>query len=137
VWGRKINRGLITIVVGLLGTALSATGILQQFTGFLTLLGVTIPPQDEVVDHHDAGQRRYRPELDESAAAGTIPDRVEVWNPVMLATWVLASYVGYKVSWGIPTLNALIAAGLVYYVGMKVVARLQGRPRPRFREAEA
>ncbi|ADU51961.1 permease for cytosine/purines uracil thiamine allantoin [Thermaerobacter marianensis DSM 12885] len=136
VWGRKINRGLITILVGVLGTALSAAGILQQFTGFLTLLGVTIPPLAGIMVVDYFILRRYRPELDESAAAGTIPGRVEVWNPVMLATWVLASYVGYKVSWGIPTLNALIAAGIVYYVLMKVVAWLQGQPRPRFREVE-
>jgi len=136
VWGRKINRGLITILVGLVGSILSAAGILQQFQGFLTMLGVTIPPLAGIMVVDYFILRRYRAELEESAARGTIPERMETWNPVMLVTWIASSYIGYKVSWGIPTLNALFAAGVLYYVLMKLVAQLQGRPAPRFGEVE-
>jgi hypothetical protein len=42
--------------------------------------------------------------------------------------------VGYAVQWGIPALNSLICAAVLYYVGMKIVALIQRRDRVVFPE---
>ncbi|MCL4319241.1 MAG: cytosine permease, partial [Firmicutes bacterium] len=44
VFGRKVSRMRTTWIIGGLGTLLAALGILQHFVGFLTILGVSIPP---------------------------------------------------------------------------------------------
>jgi cytosine permease len=117
-----------------LGTFLSAVGILEQFVPFLTALGVVVPPIAGimVVDYYVL--RRHREELAESARMGTLPDRQEQLNPVTLIAWVVASIVGYTVHWGIPALNSLICAAVLYYVGMKIVALVQRRDRVVFPE---
>ncbi|MDI3316270.1 MAG: cytosine permease [Bacillota bacterium] len=132
--GKKVGRGLVTLIVGLLGTVLSAAGILQQFQGFLLLLGVTIPPVAGIMVVDYFVLRRHRRVLDESAASGGVPASVESWNPVMLVAWAGASLVGYEVRTGIPALNALVAAGLLYWGLMRLAALLQGRPQAYFRE---
>ncbi|MDI3299333.1 MAG: cytosine permease [Bacillota bacterium] len=134
LFDRKVNRGLVTLIVGLLGTALSAAGILQQFQGFLVLLGVTIPPIAGIMVVDYFVLRRHRRALAESSASGGVPATVELWNPVMWVAWAGASVVGYAVQAGIPALNALIAAGLLYWGLMRLVALLQGRPQAYFRE---
>jgi cytosine permease len=44
VFGRHVNRALVTLVLGLVGSVLAAGGILEKFTDFLTILGVAFPP---------------------------------------------------------------------------------------------
>jgi len=44
VFGLRVNRVMATIAIGVLGTALSAAGILDRFADFLTVLGVAMPP---------------------------------------------------------------------------------------------
>ncbi|CAM3402123.1 cytosine permease [Hydrogenibacillus schlegelii] len=136
VWNKKVNRGLITVVVGVLGTALSALGILDRFVGFLTLLGVTIPPLAGIMIVDYFFLRRYRAELEASRARGVLPRRVEAWNPIMLITWIAASIIGYKVGWGIPALNALIVSGLLYYLLMKLWSAFTSGSQ-HFREVES
>ncbi|MBT9281683.1 MAG: cytosine permease [Hydrogenibacillus schlegelii] len=136
VWNKKVNRGLITVVVGVLGTALSALGILDRFVGFLTLLGVTIPPLAGIMIVDYFFLRRYRAELEASRARGVLPRRVEAWNPIMLITWIAASIIGYKVGRGIPALNALIVSGLLYYLLMKLWSAFTSGSQ-HFREVES
>ncbi|MCD8115525.1 MAG: cytosine permease [Oscillospiraceae bacterium] len=45
----KVPRWLLTIIVGLVSTALGALGIVDYFLGFLNLLGVFIPPVAAVI----------------------------------------------------------------------------------------
>lgn len=132
--GRKVDRGLVTLAVGVLGTALSAAGILQKFQGFLILLGVAIPPLAGIMVVDYFILRRHRRVLEESAAAGGVPATVEGWNPVMLLAWVAASVVGYVLKTGIPTLNSLFAAALIYWGVMRLVAVVQGREQAQFGE---
>jgi cytosine permease len=132
--GKRFDRALITIAVGILGTFLSAVGILEQFVPFLTALGVVVPPIAGimVVDYYLL--RRHRERLEESVSAGTLPARQEQLNPVAIFAWAAASVVGFAVQWGIPTLNALICAAVLYYVGMKVIAAVQRQDRVIFAE---
>jgi cytosine permease len=134
IFGTRLDRALITIGVGVLGTFLSAVGILEQFVPFLTALGVVVPPIAGimVVDYYLL--RRHREELAEGARTGTLPARQEQLNPVTLIAWTVASVVGYAVQWGIPALNSLICAAVLYYVGMKIVALVQRRDRVVFPE---
>jgi cytosine permease len=129
-----VDRAIITIVVGVLGTVLSAAGILEQFVPFLTALGVVVPPIAGimVVDYYLL--RRHREELWESARSTVLPARQEQFNPVTLVAWAAAAIVGYAVHWGIPALNSLICAAVLYYVGMKVLALAQRRDRVVFPE---
>lgn len=126
-FGRRVNRAMVTIVIGVLGTILSAAGILQKFVGFLIVLGVTIPPIAGimVVDYYVL--RRFRAELDESRARGGLPNALEALNPVTIVSWAAASYVGYAVHWGIPALNSLLAAAILYYGLMKIVEAFPAR----------
>ena len=132
--GKRFNRALITIVVGVLGTALSAAGILGQFVGFLTLLGVVVPPIAGimVVDYYLL--RRHRDRLEESSQSDALPARQEKLNPVTLVVWLVASIVGYvsENRFGIPALNSLLCAALLYYVVMKAFALVQNRSRVEF-----
>jgi cytosine permease len=136
VFGRRFNRALITIVVGILGTVLSAAGILEQFVPFLTVLGVVVPPIAGimVVDYYLL--RRHRSRLEDSARSSALPDRQEQFNPVTLIVWAIASVVGYisQERWGIPALNSLLCAALLYYLVMKALAIMQNRPQVEFSE---
>lgn len=44
LFNRKLNRDALVWGLGIVGTFLSVIGIINYFTGFLTLLGVAIPP---------------------------------------------------------------------------------------------
>jgi cytosine permease len=132
--GRRVNRAVITIVVGALGTVLSAVGILGQFVPFLIVIGVVVPPIAGIMIVDYFLLRRHREQLRESASNGTLPGRQEKLNPVTLFAWAVACVVGYVLQWGIPAINSLICAAVLYYVAMKVVALIQGQDRVVFTE---
>ena len=44
VLGHKMNRGVLTIILGLVGILFSIFGILQHIVGFLLILGIAVPP---------------------------------------------------------------------------------------------
>jgi cytosine permease len=134
IFGKRVNRAVITILVGALGTVVSAVGILGQFVPFLIALGVVVPPIAGImiVDYYLL--RRHREQLAESAGSGTLPARQEKLNPVTLFAWAAASIVGYAVQWGIPALNSLLCAAVLYYAAMKIVAIVQRQDRVVFTE---
>ncbi|MBE3557432.1 MAG: cytosine permease [Firmicutes bacterium] len=136
VTGRHANRAIVTLVVGLLGTLLAAIGILQKFQGFLSILGVSVPPIAGIIVVDYFLLRRHRSELDVSATTDALPQRMEAVNPVAIGCWVAASLIGYFVQIGIPALNSLIASGLLYYIGMKVSSALQHQKHARFFERD-
>jgi cytosine permease len=134
IFGKRANRALITILVGALGTVFSAVGILERFVPFLIALGVVVPPIAGImiVDYYLL--RRHREQLQESAGSDALPDRQEKLNPITLFAWAGACAIGYTVKWGIPTLNSLMCAAVLYYVGMKIVATVRRRDRVVFTE---
>lgn len=122
VFGVRVNRVVATIAIGVLGTVLSALGILDRFADFLTLLGVAMPPIAGIMVAEYFLVRRWRPALDESRAQGRLPGSEPGWVPVTLVIWVGAAVLGYwteQVQFGIPALNSLVVAGLVYLVAGK------------------
>ncbi|WP_273846762.1 purine-cytosine permease family protein [Rubrobacter calidifluminis] len=136
VFAKRFNRAAITIAVGLFGTVLSAAGILEHFQGFLTLLGLAVPPIAGIMVVDYFVLQRHRNRLAESGRAGSLPARQEKLNPITIVAWFAASAVGYfsEERFGIPALNSLLCAALSYYVLMRVIAALQNRPYVEFSE---
>ncbi|MFI6520552.1 purine-cytosine permease family protein [Spirillospora sp. NPDC050679] len=116
VFGRRLHRGAVTVVIGVAGTVLSAIGFLDHFKDFLSLLGVAIPPIGGIIVAEYWIARRQRPELDATRDAGALPERVPTWIPGSLAVWVAAFCVGKFTHWGIPALNSLATAIVLYLV---------------------
>ena len=73
-----------------------------------------------VVDYYVL--RRDRAVLDASRAKGELPAFVDKWNPVALIVWLAAFLIGQFVTVGIPAINSLLSAGLLYYLVMKAIA---------------
>ncbi|MHC1719569.1 MAG: cytosine permease [Clostridiaceae bacterium] len=122
---KNFNRGKMTIVVGVFGTFLSAIGIINSFIGFLSLLGVIIPPVVGVIVVDYFILKRSRKMLDESRAVGELPKVCETWNPVSIAAWVIGFAVGYFITdIGVSSINSLVVSGIVYYGGMKLFGKM-------------
>lgn len=125
VFGRRTNRAIVTLVVGIVGTVLSALGVLQFFVGFLTILGVTIPPIAGIMVVDYFLLRTHRQQLNESAARNALPAKVDPWNPIAIIVWIVASVIGYTLQWGIPVLNSLFVAAVLYYLVTKGLTLVQ------------
>ncbi|MBT8163294.1 MULTISPECIES: cytosine permease [Arthrobacter] len=116
VFGKKVQRGVITVAIGILGTALSAIGFLDHFKDFLSLLGVAIPPVGGIIVAEYWFVRRLRKPLDDTRESGAMPAQVAAWVPASLVVWAIAFCVGKFVPWGIPTINSLVTALVLYSV---------------------
>ncbi|WP_342358086.1 cytosine permease [Arsenophonus nasoniae] len=120
--GKKFDYYKITIFVGLAGTALSMMGILNHFVDFLSMLGVIFPPIAGVmlVDYYIL--KTSRKILDETREKGLLPDDSQTqligWSAIFAC--VVGTLVGVFFSFGIPSLNSILMAGLAYWVLMKV-----------------
>lgn len=116
----KLNRGMVTLVIGVIGTLLSILGILDYFVDFLVFLGVLVPPIAGIIVVEYFILRTHRKALDESRAEGKLPEHVEGIHPVTLIAWAAGFVAGYTMTIGIPSINSLIISGVIYYVGIKV-----------------
>ncbi|WP_028925165.1 purine-cytosine permease family protein [Pseudonocardia acaciae] len=120
VFGRRVDRALATLLLGVVGSLLAAGGILERFTGFLTLLGVSFPPIAGIMVAEYFVVKRWRPELERSRAAGTLPESAPTWVPATLVIWVGAALLGGLVDWGLPSINSLVAAFVAYVAAGKL-----------------
>ncbi|SFC53945.1 cytosine permease [Bacillus sp. OV322] len=123
----KVNRAIVTLVIGVIGTVLSIMGILDRFVGFLVLLGIMIPPIAGIMVVDYFVLKTYRKALDESREKGTLPAEPEKINPITLVAWATGFGGGYFISVGIPSINSLLISGIVYYVGVLTVKAFQGK----------
>lgn len=119
-FGLKISRAKLTLLIGCLGTLGSVLGILDKFVNFLVLLGITIPPIGGIIIVDYFILKRFRRELDASRSVSKLPEEVEYINPLALISWICAFLIGYFVKEGIPALNSLIAAAILYWILTKV-----------------
>lgn len=114
LFGRRVNRALVTIGLGAVGTLLAAVGILDHFEEFLTILGIAVPPIAGIMVAEYFLVRRWRGDLD--GASDAVPRQAPAWVPATLVIWVGAFLVGKYLSWGVPALNSLIVAFVAYVV---------------------
>ncbi|MFJ1548171.1 cytosine permease [Streptomyces sp. NPDC088246] len=116
VFGKRLHRGAVTIVLGIAGTALSAVGIMTHFTEFLSVLGVAIPPIGGIIVAEYWVVKRMRKPLDETRESETLPKSSPTWVPMSIAIWIAAFCVGKFYDGGIPALNSLATAFILYSV---------------------
>ena len=122
ITGIKLRYTTTTIAIGLLGTLLSVLGILDRFVDFLTVLGVVFPPVIGVmlVDYYLL--RSHRDALDESAKRGELPAETPVIGLSAIIASIAGSVVGLSIDWGVPTINSLAVAGVLYWL-LKLATR--------------
>jgi cytosine permease len=120
VFGRPVNRGVTTLLLGVVGSLLAAGGILGRFTGFLILLGVCFPPIAGIMVAEYYVVKRWRPELEASRSAGELPASAPTWVPATLVIWLASALLGGLVDWGLPSINSLLAAFLLYVAAGKL-----------------
>ena len=128
LFNKAISRNGLVWALGIVGTLLSVIGIINYFTNFLTLLGVAIPPVAGIMVVDYFILKRSRATLDASRAKGELPEKVEKWNPIAIVCWIAGFAVGEITSImnvGIPGLNSLILAGVLYWIVMKVYASMK------------
>ncbi|MFF8912817.1 cytosine permease [Streptomyces sp. NPDC015032] len=116
VFGKRLHRGAVTIVLGVAGTALSAVGIMTHFTEFLSVLGVAIPPIGGIIVAEYWVVKKMRKPLDETRESETLPNSSPTWVPMSIAIWIAAFCVGKFYDGGIPALNSLATAFILYSV---------------------
>ncbi|MFH8474975.1 cytosine permease [Streptomyces sp. NPDC018000] len=116
VFGKRMHRGAVTIVLGIAGTVLSAVGIMTHFTDFLSVLGVAIPPIGGIIVAEYWVVKRMRKPLDDTRESETLPKTSPTWVPMSLVIWVVAFCVGKFYDGGIPALNSLATAFILYCV---------------------
>ncbi|HEY1824195.1 MAG TPA: cytosine permease [Trebonia sp.] len=117
VFGKKVNRGLVTLILGVAGSVLAAAGILNHFTTFLSILGVVFPPIAGIVICEYFLVKTWRRDL--SGTAG-LPATAPRWVPATLVIWAISSLVGYYLHAGIPSINSIVLAFLLYLVAGKL-----------------
>ncbi|MEG8184461.1 cytosine permease [Nocardia terpenica] len=123
VSGYRVHRAWVSIVAGVVGSALGAAGILSRYTDFLNLLAVAFPPIPAIMIAEYFVARRWRPQL--AAAGADLPRTAPLWVPATVAIWLLASLFGKYVTVGLPSVNALVAA-FVLYVAADRIGLLRG-----------
>ncbi|WP_067824385.1 purine-cytosine permease family protein [Actinomadura kijaniata] len=126
--GLKVARARVTLVIGALGSVLSATGILTHFIEFLTFLGILIPPIAGIMIAEYFVVRAWRPDLEASRRRGDLPDKAPDWVPAGILAWVCGTAVGHFVDAGIPAINALVVACVGYAVLGKLGLVRRDRP---------
>ncbi|CAL9278457.1 Cytosine permease [Streptomyces sp. SudanB25_2051] len=130
--GRRVGRRGVTLVIGVAGTALSAVGIVDGFTGFLETIGVLAPPVAGIIIAEYYVVRRYRAGLELARRTGRPPEGIPDWLPLSLVCWSVGTLAGAFLDAGIPAINAVLAAFVPYAVAGRA---LESRRRDRARRA--
>ncbi len=117
----KFNRGMVTLVIGVIGTVLSVLGILDRFVDFLVLLGILIPPVAGIMVIDYFVLKTHRKVLDESREKAALPPDTEKLSPITLISWAAGFAAGYFIKLGIPSINSLVVSAVIYYIGVLVM----------------
>jgi hypothetical protein len=106
--------------MGAAGSILSAVGIIGKFVSFLTVIGVVVPPVAGIMIAEYFVVMTWRDRLDASRQRGALPDQPPKWNPACLFVWAISATAGYWVQIGIPALNSVLLAFLLYAAAGKL-----------------
>ncbi|WP_174889515.1 purine-cytosine permease family protein [Candidatus Williamhamiltonella defendens] len=116
IFNNKYSYKVITLLLGIIGTLLSAIGIMKQFVSFLILLGIVFPPIAGImmVDYYIL--KTNRASLEVSRKTGELPESTIPISWSSIFSWLLGSGIGFTIDWGIPSLNSLLVASAVYWI---------------------
>lgn len=128
IFRRRINRGILTVGLGLLGILFSVLGILDHIVGFLLILGVTVPPVGGILIVDYFVLRRYRGELEQTRTTDSLPTACEALNPVALLAWLAGAGAGQFIPAGVASLNSAFTSGVVYFAFMQLLAFWENKP---------
>lgn len=118
-FNRALPRTATTIVMGVVGSVLAAVGILESFTPFLILLSAAFPPIAGIMVAEYFIVKRWRPDLEASRAQGVLPPAAPRVVPATLVIWAVSALVGHFVTWGIPSITALVLSMVLYMLAGK------------------
>ncbi|MDQ0184530.1 purine-cytosine permease family protein [Cytobacillus kochii] len=116
----QLNRGMVTLLIGIIGTLLSVLGILERFTDFLVLLGILVPPVAGIMVIDYFILKTHRKILDESRQKGQLPANTEKLGWPTILAWGCGGLAGYFITIGIPSINSLVISAVIYYVAKKM-----------------
>jgi len=128
IFRRRINRGILTVGLGLLGILFSVLGILDHIVGFLLILGVTVPPIGGILIVDYFVLRRYRGALDQTRTTDSLPTACEALNPVALLAWGAGAAAGQFIPTGVASLNSALTSGILYFAIMRLLASWENKP---------
>ncbi len=115
--GKKTNYTVITIIIGLMGTMLSLLGILDRFADFLMLLGIVFPPIVSVMVVGYFTVKHNTERLAILRQNNTLPEDKDTpligW--VAILACITGSLAGTVNGIGIPAINSLLIAGVIYW----------------------
>lgn len=133
LFGIRLNYIVTTLAIGAVGTTLSILGILDQFIGFLELMGILFPPIVGIMLVEYYFVRTYKNVLDSSRATEALPDHKNTPSIVWpgLIGCAFGGFIGFFIDVGVPAINSLVAASLFYYL-VTILAR---RLRPMVKQA--
>ncbi|MGL5386703.1 MAG: cytosine permease [Serratia sp. (in: enterobacteria)] len=123
ITGKKLKYTATTVVIGLLGTLLSVLGILDRFVDFLTILGVVFPPILGVMLVDYFVLRSHRDALDASRQLGQLPQQTPLIGWAAIIASIVGSVIGLVTEWGVPTINSLLAASVIYWLFKRLFNR--------------
>ncbi|MCP9958525.1 purine-cytosine permease family protein [Streptomyces sudanensis] len=130
LFGRRVGRRGVTLVIGTVGTVLSAAGIADDFTGFLETIGVLAPPVAGIIIAEYYVVRRYRADLERARRTGREPD-IPNWLPLSLVCWAAGTLAGVYLDAGIPAINAVVAAFALYALAGRAMEARRRTPAPK------
>lgn len=112
--GVQIPRPMVTLVCGVLGSALGAAGILSHLERYLGLLSVIFPPIAGIMlcEYHIV--QHFSKELAGSIQLGGLPTDSPTWVPATLAVWLASLLLGFLIDAFIPSLETFFLAALLY-----------------------
>ncbi|KJV78054.1 permease for cytosine/purine, uracil, thiamine, allantoin family protein [Rickettsia hoogstraalii str. RCCE3] len=119
--GKYCSYKWLTIILGIIGTALSIIGILEVFSKFLILLGVVFPPITGVMltDYYILCTSRKL--LETTRSTNTLPESVPIGWKALFAC-IFGVIIGFKINQGIPSVNSLFSSAIFYCVlNLKIV----------------
>jgi cytosine permease len=122
LFGIRINRVPVAIVLGVVGSVLSALGVSTKFTEFLGEVGIFFPPIAAIMIADYFVVRSWRAELAESHARMALPEQVPMIVPAGLVAWAVGWAFGkffhpeWAASFNIPAITSLVVAFVVYVV---------------------
>jgi cytosine permease len=84
------------------------------------VLGVAFPPIAGIMVAEYFLVKTWRRDLEATRVAGAVPPEAPRWVPASLIIWLVASLVGKFVTWGLPSINSLVVAFVLYVAAGKL-----------------